>query len=408
MVMAKWSLPEGWEWLPVSTIACDTDRRNPKFTSEEYFDYIDIGSIDNQTGQIIAESVKRIKGADAPSRARKVIHTGDIIFATTRPYLRNIALVPKNYHNQICSTGFCVLRANEERVVPQYLYNATRSTFFIDQLIPKQRGASYPAVVDTDVFATEFPIPYPDDPEHSLAEQRRIIARIQALSAELMEMQELKRQIINDTENLLEATVTNVYNQLGKVYQVVSLGDNNVCQIIPGQHIMARDYSESPVGIPYITGPSDFGDKYAQISKWTTNPKAFCQPGDILFTVKGSGVGKTNFAPQNSNCCISRQIMALRPNPQNLLSDYLFYNLSGRFREFQSLRQGAAIPGIRKEHVEAIEIPLPPCEVQKNIIANLEKIYSEISEMRTINEKDRELLDQMGKAILTKAFQGEL
>jgi len=48
----------------------------------------------------------------APSRARKIIKSGDIVFATTRPYLKNIAVVPLVLDNQICSTGFCVLRPN--------------------------------------------------------------------------------------------------------------------------------------------------------------------------------------------------------------------------------------------------------------------------------------------------------
>ena len=75
------------------------------------FDYLDIASIDNTQQKIT--SPKRYSGKGAPSRARQVVRSGDILFSTVRTYLKNIAIVLPIYDGQIASTGFCVIRPAE-------------------------------------------------------------------------------------------------------------------------------------------------------------------------------------------------------------------------------------------------------------------------------------------------------
>lgn len=195
-------LPEGWEWVKVGKIANDTTRRNPESEPDKPFQYIDIAAVDNQDFMIVPERVKTLLGKDAPSRARKVIHAQNTILATTRPYLKNIALVTEQFDNQICSTGFCVLCPIPERIDYRYLYHAVKADSFIKQLIPLQRGANYPAVSDGDVFACEIPIPYPDDPAHSLAEQRRIVAYLESIQQEVQEAQKLIQSDLRAIEQL--------------------------------------------------------------------------------------------------------------------------------------------------------------------------------------------------------------
>lgn len=406
--MEKWSLPTGWQWLPVSTIAHDTERRNPQLRPHEYFEYIDIGSIDNSTGTIMEELVKRIIGESAPSRARKVIHVGDVLFATTRPYLRNISVVPELYNGQICSTGFCVLCPSEEVGISEYIYYAARSNFFIEQLIPKQRGANYPAVSDGDVFSTEIPIPFPNDPARSLLEQHYVVAKLKAVLAEVAEAHKLQEQIVADIKIVLQAALREIHDDLKLHYALKKLGDRSIVRIIPGQHVMSQYYSDLPPGTPYITGPADFGTKHPTITKWTTQPRVLCEPYDVLLTVKGSGVGKVNIAPLDQPTCISRQVMAIRPNLQELDTEYLYYILLGRFDEFQDLRQGAAIPGIKREQVEGIQVPLPPLPQQSKVVNYIRSMDDEIYEMKRTQDENTKLLGQLEQSLLAQAFRGEL
>src|SRR5436309_1214031 len=118
------------------------------------------------------------------------------------------------------------------------------------------------------------------------------------------------------------------------VFNVFTLGD--VCQIIAGQHIEAGSYSNVPEGSPYLTGPADFGDRVPTVSKWTKSPKIFAANSDVLLTVKGAGVGKSNLG---CNAAIGRQLMALRPDEQYLSQAFLFHFIRSRERMIASLAQ---------------------------------------------------------------------
>src|SRR6266850_5088556 len=101
-------MKNGWPKKTLSEVLQKTETVNPQQSPQVEFDYIDVSSVSNATFQI--EATQRLKGKDAPSRARKLVRTNDILFATIRPTLQRIAVVPKNLDKQVCSTGYFVLR----------------------------------------------------------------------------------------------------------------------------------------------------------------------------------------------------------------------------------------------------------------------------------------------------------
>lgn len=145
------------------------------------------------------------------------------------------------------------------------------------------------------------------------------------------------------------------------------LGD--LCKLISGQHIDKEDYNRDGNGIGYLTGPDDFGALSPHVSKWTEKPKVTARCGDILITVKGSGIGKVNLLDQ-PEVAISRQLMAIRTTVAE--SRFVFNWLRDRYDHIQSLGGGAAIPGITRDDVLTLKIPLPPLEMQQAIVAEIE------------------------------------
>lgn len=151
-------VPEGWEISYIEDI-CDVNKfnRDPTIEQpEDEFVYIDISSIDNETGKITLPT--RILGRSAPSRARRVIHTNDVILSTVRPYLKAFAIVPQEYDNQICSTGFAVL-SQKSLASAEYLYYISLSDIIGKQFQSRMKGASYPAINQGDVNETKIPVP---------------------------------------------------------------------------------------------------------------------------------------------------------------------------------------------------------------------------------------------------------
>jgi len=170
-------LPKGWQWVRLGDV-CQSEitTRNPKKEPDKSFYYIDISSIDNELKRIL--SPKLTLGKESSSRARQVILTYDVIVSTTRPNLNAVALVPKELNNQICSTGFCVLRAKSNLLDTNYLFHFVRSYEFVKCLSDLVKGALYPAITNKQVFAQLIPLP-------PLPEQKRLATLLTEKLAEV-------------------------------------------------------------------------------------------------------------------------------------------------------------------------------------------------------------------------------
>ena len=167
---APFLLPLGWQWVRVRQVTSDRGQTTP-FSD---FTYIDVTSIDKEAGRI--GKPHAIAAHTAPSRARKVVQTGDVLYSCVRPYLLNIAVVESDISPMpIASTAFAVLNGYG-LVLPRYLWLVLRSPYMVECVEERMRGQAYPAINDSD-FAL-LPIPLPP-----LAEQRRIVAKMDELMA---------------------------------------------------------------------------------------------------------------------------------------------------------------------------------------------------------------------------------
>lgn len=140
-------VPKSWEVVRLGEVVEKARQTDPRKNPDNRFKYIDVSGISNKFFQI-----KEYFGKDAPSRARKLIETGDIIFATVRPYLKRVAIVPETLDGEICSTAFCVVRCKRELADPTFIFNYLVTDTFVDKTTELQRGSSYPAVTDKDVL----------------------------------------------------------------------------------------------------------------------------------------------------------------------------------------------------------------------------------------------------------------
>ncbi|NJM22287.1 MAG: hypothetical protein HC907_28060 [Richelia sp. SM1_7_0] len=132
--------------------------------------------------------------------------------------------------------------------------------------------------------------------------------------------------------------------------------------LLSGQHVEAAMCNTKGFGTPYLTGPSDFPNGQITVTKFTEYPKVICSAGDILITVKGSGVGSLTLADQPY--CISRQLMAIQSI--SLDRNFVHFQLEFLIERFKRNAVGA-IPGITREDILNIEIPSVPYKLQERI-----------------------------------------
>jgi type I restriction enzyme S subunit len=183
--------PKGWSVVLIGELVEPIERRDPSAQPEEPFIYIDIAGVNGELGVIT--DAKTLIAAEAPSRARQIIKANDVIVSTVRPYLRATALVPVQYDNQICSTGFCVLR-RKTGIGFGFLYTLSRLQWFTDQLNARARGASYPAVTDADIF--NLSVPHPNDHDALKRLDRQVL--------DVLVLQDKRRAVAGRIDNLFE------------------------------------------------------------------------------------------------------------------------------------------------------------------------------------------------------------
>ena len=169
-------LPQSWTWVKGKNIFAPMKSTKP---TNEKFQYIDIDSIDNKR-QIISE-VKTIKTVNAPSRANRYTQKNDVVFSMVRPYLRNVAKVTND--NCIASTGFYVCSSIPQILHPDYCYYLMISDNVVNGLNQFMKGDNSPSINKGHIDEWLFPLP-------PLAEQQRIVQKIETLFSVLENIQE--------------------------------------------------------------------------------------------------------------------------------------------------------------------------------------------------------------------------
>lgn len=181
-------------WLAIGELVDQVNKVDPgRLWPDKTFAYIDIASVD-QAAKAIVEP-QQVAGSEAPSRARQLVRTGDVLVSTVRPNLNAVAEVPQALDGAIASTGFAVLRPRAAQLHPRYLYHWVRSREFVAAMVGRATGASYPAVSDRIVKSSELPLP-------PMEEQRRIAAMLDQAD-ELR----AKRQVARSLDYVLGAAV---------------------------------------------------------------------------------------------------------------------------------------------------------------------------------------------------------
>lgn len=120
-IVGAYELPEGWVWAALSEIYKPKITKDPKKNGPGRFIYLDIEAIDNEIQTIVKP--RRLNNKKAPSRAKRLVNSGDVIISLVRPYLKNIALIPEDLANSIASTAFYPLKP-ENSIDSHHLFHA--------------------------------------------------------------------------------------------------------------------------------------------------------------------------------------------------------------------------------------------------------------------------------------------
>jgi len=412
------NLPKGWMDASLGEITDPFISIDPRKTPNEIFRYIDIGSIDNKT-QTIREP-KEFQGRDAPSRARRLVQTGDVLFSTVRTYLKNVAQVPDNLDGALTSTGISVLRPSDG-IDERYLFRWVCSDNFINEISKTQDGTMYPAVSDKDVAAGNIPIP-------PSLEQRRIAVKLDSLFARTRRAREELDRIPLLIEHYRQSVLFAAFSgsltadwrvekrastwesvRVGDVVSAIRAGKNLKCEERP-----PKASENGVVKVSAVTwGKFDPLQSKTLPPTFKPPPDTKINNGDFLFSRANTLelVGAcviVQGAPDN--LFLSDKILRLEID-DNLKGWLLWFLRSPQGR--QSLENVASgnqhsMRNIGQKSLLGIEMPLPSPQERKVIVQRVEGALSKIDGLAAEHEKVKRLLGHFDQAILAKAFRGDL
>ena len=179
-----------------------------------------------------------------------------------------------------------------------------------------------------------------------------------------------------------------------------------ILELVSGQDFPPEKYNNNVSGVPYIIGASNIENEQLVINRWTEFPSVFSYINDLLVVCKGAGVGK--MAINNIGTAhIARQIQAVRAYTNYINIKYIKAVVKHNIEDIISKAYGL-IPGLKRELLLSLQIPLPPFSEQQRIIIEMEHLFTLIDKVEENKYDLQAIIKQAKNKILDLAIHGKL
>lgn len=419
-------VPSRWQWSRLGYVTNNHGQKEP----QEDFCYIDVGTLDN-INHCLAKKENLVNKEEAPSRARKIVEQGDVLYSTVRPYLHNICIINKDFSRMpVASTAFCVMAVEEKVLINKYLFYWLLSPEF-DKFSNgnPSKGTLYPAIGEKDLLNGVIPIP-------DIEEQKLIVEKLDSAFEHLDKLNRLQTQYSSDLEVLkskiidagIQGKLTEQLPEDGTAEELLEQIAKEKKQLIKEKKIKATKAlpeiteDEIPFEIPvnwkwvrladicskitsgntpaggskggaYVTEGNCFfreqniyndgihyeGMVYITDELLATRENSTVLPQDILLNITGGSIGRCALIPDDfSKGSINQHILIIRViEPE--IRQYIHKCLCSPY--YQKLIMGNVVgdkDGFSAGRCKNTLIPLPPIGEQKRIVEKITQILEQI------------------------------
>lgn len=395
-----------WQTQTLGELLQKAETVNPNQSPEREFDYIDVSSVSNQTFEIGA--TQRLKGKDAPSRARRLVKHNDVLFATVRPTLRRIAVVPAELDHQVCSTGYFVLRP-KPILDHKYLFYWLFTAGFSGAMEALQKGASYPAVTDGEIRAQVISFP-------PLPEQRRIVGILDKAFDGIAAAKANAEKNLRNARALFESHLQSVFTQrvggwvqkplaeLCDAARVITYGVIKLGEEVPGGVQCLRTSN-----VRWLHIETEGIKRIAPLLS-AEFARTILRGGEVLVNVRGTLGGVSVVSSDMSGWNVSREVAVVPVDPLRINPTFLAYSIGAGVSQawLGGVKKGATYVGINIEDLRLLPVKAPKLEKQEEIVLHLDSVYQETQRLESIYRQKLAVLDALKKSLLHQAFTGAL
>ena len=421
-------LPDGWAWVRLGNLSAAI-QYGLSNSAEPQGTHRLLRITDIQDGKVDWNAVPFTTVNDPEAYLLK---TGDIVFARTGATVGKSFLITETPYPSVYASYLIRIRLLGS-LSPEYIYQFFDSACYWSQITDKSVGVGQPNCNGTSLKELFIPLPpiseqlrivptaqallayvakidaekksllsiimatkskildlairgqlIPQDPNDEPASV--LLERIRAEKEELIKQGKIKRD--KKESVIFRGEDNSYYEKIGDKVENISdeipfeLPDGwffvrlkELWELISGRDLSPSEYNADGVGIPYITGASNFVDGKVELARWTTSPQVITEAGDLLLTCKGTigGMAFNDFG----NAHIARQIMAIR-NTFALNLEYLALCMRFYINAIKDAAKGL-IPGISREDILNLILPVPSPNYQAKIVERVAEVTNILS-----------------------------
>jgi type I restriction enzyme S subunit len=355
-----------------------------------------------------------IDGSRTSAKTLSLVRHGDLIINKIWVRHGSTAIASSAVDGCAASNEFPTFVLDKTRVIPNWIHWQTKTRSFWAKCDALSRGTSGKNRIKPELFLTiQIPLP-------SLAEQRRIVARIEELSAKINEARALRQRATGEAHVLISRATCSLVDEAG--WTVHQLGE--MLAETPRNGLSPKPELENG-GRPMLrinavsSSPTRFVDltavKIVQVSDEEAKP--FELRHDDVFIVRYNGdidrVAKAGIykGTDSTPTIYPDKLMRLRPERSKMLPDFLVFALGSRGVRQQVEQLGkttAGNIGISGANAKSFQIPVPPLREQRRIVAELDGLQTQVDALKKVQAQTAAELDAMLPSILDKAFRGNL
>lgn len=407
-------VPTKWDIKPIKYLSkYNTETISENTAADFRLSYIDISSL----GQGKINGYQAMQFSSAPSRARRVVHAGDVIISTVRTYLKAVAKITPEYDGMIASTGIAVL--SPYSIDEDYFAYTLQSHGFVSEVEKQSLGMSYPAINTSDLVKLAIPVPPP-------SEQRRVVAyldgRCVAIDDDIAKRCEVIEKLREYKRSLIAHAVTKGLDPDAEMRDcgVEWIGEmpSDWKVLYPKALFCLRNERMRPGDIQ-LTASQEYGMisqsefqglEGRRVVQVILNPEILkhVEPGDFVMHMR-SFQGGLEISGRAG--CVSSAYVMLHKRTDQVVNDFYKYLFKSSayidaLRSTSNLiRDGQAL---RFANFIQVYLPLPPTETQEKIASFLDERCAAIDEAIARQERLIEKLGEYRRSLIHHAVTGKI
>jgi len=352
-----------------------------------------------------------VPGALIKTKKQQVCRAGEFLVAEIDAKVGGFGIVPESLNDSIVSSHYFLFVIDEAKLNRRFLDFFIRTPTFREQ-VAAQGSTNYAAIRPAHVLGYEIPLP-------PLMEQRRVVARIDGLAAQIHEASTLRHQAAEEAEALPLAELSAVFNREAKQRGTIRL-ENLITEAGYGSSEKC-DAERADGATPVLRIPNVASErinlvdlKYARLNQ-RDSERLLLSEGDVL-VVRTNGslelVGRSAVVPKlEEPVAFASYMIRLRFDRKHIAPDYAqrmmqHLRVAGVLVDFA--RTTAGQYNVSLGRLRAAEIPVPPLAEQRRIVAELDALQAEVDVLKRLQAETAAELDALLPAILDRAFKGEL